>query len=283
MVSALSVQLVYFLNFLQSSCRCAVGTGFQVAVGLLIQLGVGELREGDPLAVGAVILAVVVGSAVRIVIQLRIRIRYWQLSSLPVFPNHHFDLAAEVLGIDQVINPGHVDSIRSLQALYPDTAVAALGTQFRLGRLVIVAPIPVFLMRHFMHFISTIEADCVGADQPVTGQLTGHVDQQELTGSGLVVRLILRSVPLHQAGGAQERGDHLAFLEYIQPLCQLIHHQGQPARRLYLLQVLCRNVSAHKNIPCLGLCSRFGKERAGIALHQGPSVIQVLNHTHALG
>ena len=69
--------------------------------------------------------------------------------------------------------------------------MAALCSQFRLCTLVIVGSVTVFLMRNLMHLIPAVEADRLGTDQPIAGQLTRHVDQQEFPGARFVIRLIL--------------------------------------------------------------------------------------------
>ena len=95
MIPAFRIHFIHGLDVLEPPLRHTVRAGLQFAVGCLIKLGIGKGCKSDPFPVGAVILPVVVGTAVRVIIQHCFRIGFRKLASLPVLPDDNLHLAAE--------------------------------------------------------------------------------------------------------------------------------------------------------------------------------------------
>ena len=200
---------------------------------------------------------IVLALPVVVIVENGVGIGHRDLTALPVLPDHDLDAAAQIQIPDLFIDPGHVNALRRRQTLNPDASVAFFLPEGRLGGPVVIGTVAANLMRDFVNLISGVEADGVGTLQLVAVEAAGHVDQQKLPGACFVVRLVFFPVPLDQAGGAEQLGDPLPFLENVQPLGKFVHHKRQLVRGLDLFQVSGLHVAADQNVPCLDLCGGF--------------------------
>ena len=169
------------------------------------------------------------------------------LSSLPVFPDDDFRVLFVI-----VPDPFLVHTLGGCLPLYPDAAVACLGSKLRLVNTVI--PVASFLtgdVRHLVQQVPVVEPDGPGAEHvvrieaPRRGKLADLADQQVLTGTSLVVGLFR----VRHAGGDQQGGEQPALPEDIQSLSQLVHHQPHLLIGQHRLQVFRRHISLHKRVP----------------------------------
>ena len=284
MVAAGGVALVDLFDLGFSADGNAPRTGLQLAVGRLVQLGIQEGGEGHRGGGIAFLAAVIVLSlSVAVVIQDGIGIGHRKLAALPVLPDHDLDFAAQVQIPDPFIDPGHVDAFGRSQPLHPDAPVAFFLPEGWLRCFIFIGSVGADHVGNLVNFVPGVKPDGIGADQPVAGEVAGHIDQEKLAGARLVIGLVFLAVPLDQTGGAEQIPDHMPFRKDVHMLGKLVYHQGQFVRRLHLFQVFGFHISADQDVPGFDLCGGFGEEGTGVAFHVGPAVPQLFDDAKALG
>ena len=220
----------------------------------------------------------VVAAAVRIPVELRIRVRQLRRVHLPplVLPD-------EDLGIERQVvpEPLHVEAVRVLPARDADAAVAGLVAQLRLVvRVDLRLAVRADVVQHLVQQRAAVDADGEASDGARAGlEVADAADRDELARRGLVVGLALGVL----AGGHVQRRDDSAAFKDVELLAQLVNEQRVLVAGRHLLQPARLDVALH-------LAGRDGLHVAvvrlravvGVGLNERIAVHILLQHMHAL-